>query len=71
MTNDAREDEMEENLEAVGGIISNLKGMAMTMGHEIDKQNVQIDRITDKVRARDPPTIWFYSQLKMVSEHFH
>ncbi|XP_023807701.1 synaptosomal-associated protein 23 isoform X1 [Oryzias latipes] len=48
VTNDAREDEMEENLEAVGGIISNLKGMAMTMGHEIDKQNVQIDRITDK-----------------------
>ncbi|XP_024130030.1 synaptosomal-associated protein 23 isoform X2 [Oryzias melastigma] len=48
VTNDAREDEMEENLDAVGGIISNLRGMAVTMGQEIDKQNSQIDRITDK-----------------------
>lgn len=48
ITNDAREDEMEENLEAVGGIIGNLKDMAMQMGTEIDKQNQTIDRITDK-----------------------
>ncbi|XP_029972161.1 synaptosome associated protein 23.1 isoform X2 [Salarias fasciatus] len=48
VTNDAREDEMEENLEAVGGIIGNLKDMALQMGNEIDKQNQQIDRITDK-----------------------
>uniref|UniRef100_A0A3B4ACV9 Synaptosomal-associated protein n=1 Tax=Periophthalmus magnuspinnatus TaxID=409849 RepID=A0A3B4ACV9_9GOBI len=48
ITNDAREDEMEENLEAVGGIIGNLKNMAQDMGNEIDKQNKQIDRITDK-----------------------
>ncbi|KAM4625773.1 synaptosome associated protein 23.1 isoform 2-T2 [Polymixia lowei] len=48
ITNDAREDEMEENLDAVGGIIGNLKNMAMDMGNEIDKQNKQIDRITDK-----------------------
>lgn len=52
VTNDAREDEMEENLDAVGGIISNLRGMAVTMGQEIDKQNSQIDRITDKVSHR-------------------
>ncbi|XP_041827023.1 synaptosomal-associated protein 23-like isoform X2 [Melanotaenia boesemani] len=48
VTNDAREDEMEENLEAVGSIIGNLKKMAVDMGGEIDKQNVQIDRVTDK-----------------------
>ncbi|XP_056151545.1 synaptosomal-associated protein 23-like isoform X2 [Lampris incognitus] len=48
VTNDAREDEMEENLEAVGGIIGNLKNMALDMGGEIDKQNKQIDRIIDK-----------------------
>lgn len=48
ITNDAREDEMEENLEAVGSIIGNLKNMAVDMGNEIDKQNKQIDRITDK-----------------------
>lgn len=48
ITNDAREDEMEENLDAVGSIIGNLKNMAMDMGTEIDKQNKQIDSITAK-----------------------
>ncbi|CAB1331214.1 unnamed protein product [Coregonus sp. 'balchen'] len=48
ITNDAREDEMEENLDQVGSIIGNLKNMAMDMGSEIDKQNKHIDRITEK-----------------------
>ncbi|KAM6912175.1 synaptosome associated protein 23.1 [Xenentodon cancila] len=48
ITDDAREDEMEENLEAVGSIIGNLKTMAVDMGKEIDSQNHQIDRINDK-----------------------
>lgn len=52
ITNDAREDEMEENLGAVGSIIGNLKSMAVDMGNEIDKQNRQIDNITEKVRSR-------------------
>ncbi|XP_051814095.1 LOW QUALITY PROTEIN: SNARE_SNAP25N and SNARE_SNAP23C domain-containing protein [Acanthochromis polyacanthus] len=45
VTNDAREDEMEENLAHVGSIIGNLKSMALDMGNEIDTQNVQIERI--------------------------
>lgn len=49
VTNDAREDEMEENLGHVGSIIGNLKSMALDMGNEIDTQNVQIDRIQGKV----------------------
>ncbi|XP_042598519.1 synaptosomal-associated protein 23-like [Cyprinus carpio] len=48
VTNDAREDEMEENLGQVGSIIENLKTLALDMGNEIDKQNKSIDRITDK-----------------------
>ncbi|XP_042356113.1 synaptosomal-associated protein 23-like isoform X2 [Plectropomus leopardus] len=48
ITNDAREDEMEENLDAVGSIIGNLKTMAQDMGNEIDKQNKHIDHITEK-----------------------
>ncbi|XP_041809537.1 synaptosomal-associated protein 23-like isoform X2 [Chelmon rostratus] len=48
ITNDAREDEMEDNLNAVGSIIGNLKTMAVDMGNEIDKQNKQIDGITAK-----------------------
>ncbi|XP_030007396.1 synaptosomal-associated protein 25 isoform X1 [Sphaeramia orbicularis] len=48
VTNDAREDEMEENLAHVGSIIGNLKSMALDMGNEIDTQNVQVERIQGK-----------------------
>ncbi|KAJ7990852.1 hypothetical protein DPEC_G00291210 [Dallia pectoralis] len=48
ITNDHREEEMEENLDQVGSIIGNLKNMAMDMGGELDKQNHHIDRITAK-----------------------
>ena len=51
ITNDAREDEMEENLTQVGDILGNLKNMALDMGNEIEAQNRQIERITEKVRA--------------------
>ena len=40
---------MEENMQAVGGILGNLKSMATDMGAEIEKQNSQLDRINDKV----------------------
>lgn len=49
VTNDARENEMDENLEQVSGIIGNLRHMALDMGNEIDTQNRQIDRIMEKV----------------------
>ncbi|KAL2303583.1 hypothetical protein Nmel_008858 [Mimus melanotis] len=48
ITNDAREDEMDENLAQVGNILGNLKNMALDMGNEIDAQNKQIDRINVK-----------------------
>ncbi|CAJ0960534.1 unnamed protein product [Ranitomeya imitator] len=49
VTNDARENEMDENLEQVSGIIGNLRHMALDMGNEIDTQNRQIDRIMEKL----------------------
>uniref|UniRef100_A0A3Q2QM51 Synaptosomal-associated protein 25 n=1 Tax=Fundulus heteroclitus TaxID=8078 RepID=A0A3Q2QM51_FUNHE len=48
VTDDARENEMDENLEQVGGIIGNLRHMALDMGQEIDTQNRQIERIMEK-----------------------
>ncbi|XP_028933628.1 synaptosomal-associated protein 23 [Ornithorhynchus anatinus] len=51
ITNDAREDEMEENLTQVGSILGNLKNMALDMGNEIESQNKQIDRITEKAET--------------------
>ncbi|XP_020649373.1 synaptosomal-associated protein 23 [Pogona vitticeps] len=51
ITNDAREDEMDENLAQVGNILGNLKNMALDMGNEIDSQNKQIDRINEKAET--------------------
>lgn len=48
ITNDAREDEMEDNLTQVGSILGNLKNMALDMGNEIEAQNRQIEWITEK-----------------------
>lgn len=53
ITNDAREDEMEENLGQVSSIIGNLKNMAIDMGSEIDSQNTQIDRINMKAQSNE------------------
>lgn len=50
ITNDAREDEMEENVGQVNTMIGNLRNMALDMGSELENQNRQIDRINRKVR---------------------
>jgi hypothetical protein len=50
ITNDAREDEMEENLVAVGGMLGNLRNMAIDMNNEISAQNRQLDRISTQVK---------------------
>ncbi|ETN64180.1 synaptosomal associated protein [Anopheles darlingi] len=48
ITNDAREDEMEENMGQVNTMIGNLRNMALDMGSELENQNRQIDRINRK-----------------------
>lgn len=53
ITNDAREDEMEENLTAVGNMVSNLRNMAKDMGDEVSNQNSQLERIRIKTEAND------------------
>lgn len=53
VTNDAREDEMEENLGLVSNAVGNLKNMALDMGNELERQNVQLDRINDKAELND------------------
>lgn len=50
ITNDAREDEMEENMGQVNTMVGNLRNMALDMGSELENQNRQIDRINRKVR---------------------
>lgn len=51
ITNDAREDEMEENMGQVNTMIGNLRNMAIDMGSELENQNRQIDRINRKVHS--------------------
>lgn len=65
ITKDAREDEMEENLEAVSSVLGNLKNMAVDMGSEIDKQNRQIDNITAKVSASGTPDLLVPPSLRV------
>eukprot|EP00037_Helgoeca_nana_P037600 m.16734 g.16734 ORF g.16734 m.16734 type:complete len:235 (-) comp9100_c0_seq1:2063-2767(-) len=51
ITNDAREDEMNENLGVVHDILGDLKNQAAAMGAEIDEQNGMIDQIQDKTQS--------------------
>merc|ERR1712013_260109 len=53
ITNDSREDEMENNMVGIGNILGNLKGMAEGMGAEIEKQNKQLDLIQGKTAGAD------------------
>ncbi|GBN55072.1 Synaptosomal-associated protein 25 [Araneus ventricosus] len=49
ITNDAREEEMEDNMQQVSTMIGNLRNMAIDMGSEMESQNRQLDRINLKV----------------------
>ncbi|XP_076360433.1 synaptosomal-associated protein 25-like isoform X2 [Tachypleus tridentatus] len=53
ITNDAREDEMEENMQQVGTIVGNLRNMAIDMGSELDSQNHQLTRINQKAQSNE------------------
>ena len=53
ITNDGREDEMEDNMQQVGSGLGNLKNMAQDMGQEIDRQIRQLDKIGAKVKRSD------------------
>lgn len=53
ITNDAREDEMEQNLGEVSNMLGNLRNMAVDMSSEIDSQNRQVDRINAQASANE------------------
>jgi hypothetical protein len=53
ITNDDREEEMDDNLQLVGSYLGNLKNMALDMGDTINNQNKQLDRIGGKVEGAD------------------
>uniref|UniRef100_A0A3Q2DWP0 Synaptosomal-associated protein n=1 Tax=Cyprinodon variegatus TaxID=28743 RepID=A0A3Q2DWP0_CYPVA len=51
VTNDAREDEMEQNLAHVGSIMGNLKSMALDISNELESQGGLISRINEKANV--------------------
>ncbi len=48
ITNDDREEEMDDNLQIVSSYLGNLKNIALDMDYTITNQNKQIDRIREK-----------------------
>ncbi len=61
ITNDDREEEMEENMQQVSTMVSNLRNMAVDMGTEVENQNRQLDRINVKAASDE-------SRVKMANE---
>jgi synaptosomal-associated protein 25 len=61
ITNDDREEEMEENMQQVSTMIGNLRNMATDMGTEVQNQNSQLDRINLKGASNE-------SRVKMAND---
>lgn len=53
ITNDEREDIMEENIGQLSSGLNNLKQMAMDMGNEVSSQNAQLSRVANKAKVLD------------------
>ena len=43
---------MEENMQQIGNMVTNLRNMALDMNAEVSDQNEQMDRITLKVKLK-------------------
>ena len=48
VTNDAREDEMNENIGAAADVLGELRQQALDMGAEIERQDQTLDRLANK-----------------------
>lgn len=53
ITNDAREDEMDENVQQVATMVGNLRNMAIDMSTEVSNQNRQLSRIQEKALSNE------------------
>ncbi|CAH8429424.1 unnamed protein product [Heterobilharzia americana] len=64
ITNDAREDEMEQNLKQVSGMVTQLHSMATDMNQEITTHNQILDRIDQKAQHNQSQLI--IAQRKLI-----
>ncbi len=51
ITGDIREEEIKSNLKEDDSIIKDIESMCIIIGHEIDKQNILIDNITNLLKV--------------------
>ena len=63
---DAVEDEIDHNLGLLGTATGNLKAMANTMSDELDSQNEQLKRVTDKVNPLNEKIFSTTQQLNRI-----
>ena len=63
---DDRETEIEDNLQAIDCMVSNLRNMAVDMSAEISDQNEQLERITLKVNGGFGKSLNFQPQLQLL-----
>ena len=56
INDDAREDEMEDNMISVSNMLGNLKSQAQIMGGEIERQNKQVEIISNKTERNQEQT---------------
>ena len=66
ITNDAREDEMDENLGQVSNMLDGLRDMAVDMGDTLERQNDTLDRVTRKAEHNDSHLASVNKQSKRV-----
>ena len=62
------EDEIEQNLDLLGGAAGRLNGLAKATGRELDEQNRHLERITGKVSARSTRKMSDYMLIMFYAE---
>jgi hypothetical protein len=60
---EAMEDEIEQNLDLLGGAAGRLNGLAKATGRELDEQNRHLERITGKVSILFPSVLGSYAHI--------
>ena len=74
-SDDEMEDEIEDNLDEISEATSRLKALGMTMGQELDRQNVHINKIAKKTDQLDDgisataARVRYYSKLISINLH--
>ncbi|KAG9082442.1 hypothetical protein FS749_006837 [Ceratobasidium sp. UAMH 11750] len=65
-SDDELEDELDDNLDEIGDVAKRLKGLATSMGTELESQNSRIGRISNKTDNLDQKVVRATERLKRI-----